>query len=51
MLLGAIAVIFRDRGKKTKYQDESSQETGKTFFNYSSDPPGDLCGAFRSSPG
>ena len=41
MLFGLIVVLFRDRGKKTKYWDESSQENGKTFFNHSGDPPGD----------
>ena len=44
-------VLFQAPGKKTKYWDESSQETGKTFVNYSGDPPGDLCGASCPSPG
>ena len=37
-------VFFRARGKKTKYWEESSQETGKTLFKHSGDPPGDFVG-------
>ena len=37
--------------KRSWYWGESSQETGKTFFNYFGDPPGDVCGATCPNPG
>ena len=44
-------VLFRARGRKTKYREESSQEFGKTFLYHFGDPPGDLCGASCPNPG
>ena len=38
-------ILFKSRGKKTKYRGESSQDIGETFSYLFGDFPGGFCGA------